>query len=111
MASRSDSKGSATSPGQVIDVFRQTGRWWMHEPESEYQIYIDSQGVRREVVASINENCSYQDQFASNIPRVLKIRDEKVARACGLVAEANLAAIFNNKLSVPSTLGCLHVLS
>ncbi|MFY7880906.1 MAG: DNA polymerase III subunit alpha [Fimbriimonas sp.] len=95
----------------MIDVFRQTGRWWLHEPESEYQIYIDSKGVRREVVAPINENCTYRDHFASNTPRVLKVRDEKVARACGLVPDVNLVAIFKNKLLEPSALGCLHVLS
>jgi error-prone DNA polymerase len=100
---------------EVIDRFRQTGRWWMHEPETEHEIFIDSKGNRKEKVTLLGtfhhskegQETVYQEDHREDIDlRIRKTRDEKVAKACGLIHSPQLTLVQNR-----SHIGCLHTLS
>ena len=80
---------------EVVNVWREAGEWWSGEPYREISQVRDSKGIIREQVAELPSLAKpyevfkfepyHEDQTEDWDLRVKKIRDEKVAKACGLV--------------------------
>jgi error-prone DNA polymerase len=60
-------------------LWRETGEWWNGEPERVVHRYLDQSGVRREEIKPLKRKAPLE----SAPPRIRRLRDEKVAEACG----------------------------
>ncbi|MBS1705780.1 MAG: DNA polymerase III subunit alpha [Armatimonadetes bacterium] len=104
---------------EILSIHREAGEWWNYEPYREVKVYIDEKGTRR---TTVREMPSLGKQFLdSNIPigefiedhkedwdlKIQKVRDEKVAKACGLVAAPELKQF----QSTPKNYCALHAIS
>ncbi|HVL38118.1 MAG TPA: DNA polymerase III subunit alpha [Fimbriimonadaceae bacterium] len=81
----------------TLAVWREAGEWWSGEPYREVRQYLDPRGVRREkelLLPSLGRRStdspkpyveSHHEEWDL---RVRKQRDEKVAKACGIVYES-----------------------
>jgi len=100
---------------ELIAHWRESGEWWQGEAPREIIQFRDAQGVRREVIRDLvspdyaNPSSPYIEDHREEIAlRPRKIRDEKVARACGLLPER----IYQGALRTNTTpYAALHVLS
>lgn len=79
-------------PREILARWRETGEWWNHEPERDFVRFLDDQGIRREEfreLAPLAQSLNSRQQPFNEVNseeialRVRKVRDEKVARACG----------------------------
>lgn len=80
---------------ELIAHWREAGEWWANEPYREYWRYLDHKGILREKTRELpslgqieGSNSPYeipQDQSEEWTLRIQKLRDEKVAIACGFV--------------------------
>ncbi|AIE84346.1 DNA polymerase III subunit alpha [Fimbriimonas ginsengisoli] len=61
--------------------WREAGDWWACAPQLEVCRYLDGQGIRREKIETLPPLMTVDR--AETPPRILKLRDEKIARACG----------------------------
>ncbi len=76
---------------KVLAQWREAGEWWSHEAPLEVVRYVDAQGIRREQVAELPGLIQsqappkpYEEDHREEIAlRPRKVRDEKVAIACG----------------------------
>ena len=76
---------------QILAQWREAGEWWSHEPQRELVRFIDEDGIRREKVYELSPvSCSsappkpyVEDNTEEICLRIHKVRDEKVAKACG----------------------------
>lgn len=83
-------------PDGLIARWREAGAWWEDEAPVEYVQWRDERGVRREKATPLppllplpNAPTPYVAEQREEIAlRPRKVRDEKVARACGRVAES-----------------------
>ncbi len=83
----------------LLAVWREAGEWWSFEPVREFVRSVDERGLRRErerLLPSVGklrneapkpEDEDYRDEW--NL-RLKKTRDEKVARACGLISKERI---------------------
>lgn len=97
--------------GEVLARWREAGEWWAGEPAREVTRYLDDKGIRRESVRELSrphtrtatpasrpkagnplpngqhrsDSTDFSEEWSL---RLAKVRDEKVARACGLIDEA-----------------------
>lgn len=83
-------KPPAGSDGTVLARWREAGEWWIGEPMREVCRYLDTQGVRQEVERLLpgftpleGQRPLEEDHSEEWAIRERKIRDEKVAAACG----------------------------
>lgn len=85
---------------ETLARWREVGQWWANEPQLEIHRFIDAKGIRRQeerplpplrtVQTSGSE--TYDEDFKEEIClRIQKARDEKVARACGLLPNQDVA--------------------
>lgn len=79
-----------TSSERIVARWRETGRWWVGERPQEIVIYRDNQGLRRTAQRDLPpyDPSSVQSELHENHTedidlRPRKLRDEKVAIACG----------------------------
>lgn len=83
-----------------LGLWREVGEWWAGEPMREVSRFIDFKGIRREVERALptlglpevqepvpSEREDHREEYEV---RLRKKRDEKVARACGLVSDPTL---------------------
>jgi error-prone DNA polymerase len=79
---------------ETLALWREVGQWWADEPQLEVHRFIDGKGVRRQEMRKLsalnpvhnNVQGAYQEDFKEEIClRVERARDDKVARACGLL--------------------------
>lgn len=85
----------------LLARWREVGQWWAREPQAEFIRYIDVRGVRREErreLPPLEEIAAYAptEAFDENFReeaclRIQRARDDKVARACGLLPNQDLA--------------------
>lgn len=100
---------------ELIACWREAGEWWQDEAPREIVQYRDVHGVRRETIREIvapgysNPQSPYREDHREEIAlRPRKIRDEKVARACGYLPER----IYHGVLRAHSQpYAALHVMS
>lgn len=79
--------------GDSESVWREAGEWWNGEPYREIRRFVDEKGIRREEVTTFESLGDFLSRehsrgYSENNReewslRPRKIRDEKVARACG----------------------------
>ncbi|MFN3683725.1 MAG: DNA polymerase III subunit alpha [Fimbriimonadaceae bacterium] len=121
------------SDPRLLAWWRETGEWWRFEPVRETVRYLDSRGVRREVVRELppvaaswspqpitvedrREDVSLRpcrkDGSAARGARLPKTRDEKVSLACGAFADRD-RPLLQARRAPPHARGyaALHVLS
>ncbi len=76
--------------------WRETGEWWTGEPVREVVRFVDRTGVRREkelILPTVGKlrggakDYAEEDHREEWAVRVHKVRDEKIARACGFIRE------------------------
>lgn len=82
---------------RILARWREAGQWWSGEPPREVVRFLDDAGIRREVVRELpligqTESASspkpYVEDNTEEISlRIRKVRDEKVAKACGFAPE------------------------
>lgn len=82
------------SKGEVIEFWRETGRWWLDEPGLEITRYLDEKGGLREIRETLpgfvfkrRASEYFEDNTEDWDVRVRKQRDIKVAKACGWLQE------------------------
>ncbi|MBS1717054.1 MAG: DNA polymerase III subunit alpha [Armatimonadetes bacterium] len=99
---------------ELIARWREVGQWWVSEPQCERVRYLDSRGIVREdaralpTVAQAHQAAEYdEDQSEEWSLRIRKTRDEKVAKACGLIPD--LPTVLKRQVARPYA--PLHVLS
>ncbi len=81
----------------VLSHWREAGEWWLGEPAREGTVWVDAQGVRREVIQPLSALVDVHDRVHQPYSedhreewslRVRKIRDEKVKKASGTIDES-----------------------
>ena len=82
----------------TLAVWREAGEWWSSEPYHEVRRFLDEKGIRRESITelpslglALGGQCiqPYQEDHREEISlRIRKVRDEKVAKACGYAPES-----------------------
>src|SRR5690349_17773000 len=103
---------------EFMAVWREAGEWWHGEPQREMRRFLDLQGIRREeektlpslaeaFPATSGQNVYREDHREEICLRLRKVRDEKVARACGYVREVP-TPIYKQKAT---PYAALHVMS
>ncbi|MFQ3587272.1 MAG: PHP domain-containing protein [Fimbriimonadaceae bacterium] len=96
---------------EILARWREAGEWWAGEPAREIVRYLDHEGIRRERTYTLplttirrdgaggdsadepllpngqhrNDTTDFSEEWSL---RLAKVRDEKVARACGLISQA-----------------------
>ncbi len=104
----------------TLDRYRESRAWWNGEGYCETHVYTDDQGIRRttervidplgkELCDARGERVYTEDHTVDLDLRVHKVRDEKVARACGLVQAPRLPRARTPKVGIPYV--GLHALS
>ena len=93
------------------EILRQAGEWWNGQPYRETQFDIDANGKRQRLIHDLpclgdgllppSTPPPPEDHREEIVLRLRKIRDEKIARACGLVSEPRLPSIRMVKPGVP----------
>jgi error-prone DNA polymerase len=78
---------------RTLALWREAGEWWRGEPQREIERFVDDSGIRREEIhplapvvspGRLAPRAPYVEDNSEEISlRVRKVRDEKVARACG----------------------------
>jgi error-prone DNA polymerase len=85
---------------ETLALWREVGQWWAGEPQLEIHRFIDRKGIRRQEekqlppLAPVHNSVKdpYQEDFKEEIVlRIQKERDDKVARACGLLPDQDLS--------------------
>lgn len=85
---------------ETLARWREVGQWWANEPQLEVHRFIDVKGIRRQeerplpALAPVHNSVSgpYEEDFKEEITlRIQKARDDKVARACGLLPNQDLS--------------------
>jgi error-prone DNA polymerase len=66
---------------EIFARWREAGRWWAYEPPREVRRFIDAHGIRREVIEELAAVA--QKGLKPENPRIVKVRDETMARAFG----------------------------
>ncbi len=87
---------------ETLARWRESGEWWAHQPQREVHRFMDIGGIRREVVREFppvgarligSDPTPWVEDHREEISlRVRRVRDEKAARACGLVKEQRFAS-------------------
>lgn len=79
---------------ETLARWREVGQWWAGEPQLEVHRYLDERGVRRQdmellpALAPLNgsEQGPYEEDYREEVClRVERAKDDKVAKACGLL--------------------------
>lgn len=106
-------------PGEVlIERWRESGAWWAGDFPLEFARYRDSKGVRREVSRELpfryapvdHSSPDYKEDHTEEIElRPRKLRDEKVALACGYGEDSSPLSLHGTTGTTPYV--PLHVLS
>jgi len=80
--------------------WREVGQWWAGEPQLEIHRFIDKKGIRRQeekllpplTPGDTSIKTPYEEDFKEEIClRIQKSRDDKVAKACGLLPDQDLS--------------------
>lgn len=85
---------------ELLARWREAGEWWVGEAPKEWARYLDAQGIRREKCRDLPllmlpgvMNPGEPDGREDYDVRIRKRRDEKVARACGLIQDPDLVQV------------------
>lgn len=104
------------SSERILARWREAGEWWNGSPYREVVRLVDEKGVRREEIRE-GKPLRAEKEALVDVPedgreeidlRLKKVRDEKVAKACGY---APIAPEFRIAASVSGPLAALHALS
>jgi len=102
---------------EVLARWRESGEWWSGAPYLEFERYIDANGVRREIERDLTftgessrpDSADSSESAARFVPR--KFRDEKVARACGLLPGSQVKSIALRQVQPKRACAVLHAIS
>lgn len=85
---------------ETLARWREVGQWWAGEPQLEIHRFIDEKGMRRQEMRTLpplgppegSDPGPYEEDFREEVClRVERARDDKVARACGLLPDQDLS--------------------
>jgi error-prone DNA polymerase len=85
---------------ETLARWREVGQWWASEPQLEIHRFIDGKGIRRQKekqLAPLTPDDTkvatpYEEDFKEEIClRIQRARDDKVAKACGLLPDQDLS--------------------
>jgi len=102
---------------EVLARWRESGEWWSAAPYLEFERFIDADGIRREtereVPLSDGSGASDSSEQTENAGRFVprKFRDEKVARACGLLPGSQVKQFHVVRPDTKRTYAALHTIS
>jgi len=86
---------------ETLARWREVGQWWTGEPQLEIHHFIDRKGVRRQEERQLQPLAiptsdfvapAYEEDYKEEVVlRIQKARDDKVAKACGLLPDQDLS--------------------
>lgn len=85
---------------ETLARWREVGQWWAGEPQLEIHRFIDKNGIRRQEEKKLPPlspgetpiKAAYEEDYKEEITlRIQKARDDKVAKACGLLPDQDLS--------------------
>jgi error-prone DNA polymerase len=85
---------------ETLARWREVGQWWAGEPQLEIHRFIDGKGIRRQAEKKLppltpietTKAQTYDEDYKEEITlRIQKARDDKVAKACGLLPDQDLS--------------------
>lgn len=96
---------------ETLARWREAGEWWSGQPQREVHRFIDAKGNRREEVTDLapEQEEPEADPNITAIAHLNRVRDDKVARACGAFQEPDLSGL-GPKTQTPA-FAVLHALS
>lgn len=102
---------------EVLARWRESGEWWSGALYLEFERFIDADGIRRETERDVllsdtpdeSDQSDEQDHAGRFVPR--KFRDEKVARACGLLPGSQIKQFQVKHSEIKRTYAALHTIS